>query len=800
MDRDKNLLFGIFAVQLNKISPTQLIEAAAAWAANRDKDLPSRLVELGALTESDRALVQQLIDAAVEAHGGDAHKTLNTFGGERQVAATYQGSIVVTSSGDVAAQSTRYAGETVLGAPQTPSIRGVQEAPDRYTHVSEYGRGGMGRVLLVEDSFLGRSVALKELMPNAPGANPDAPSPVRQSAPMVARFLQEAKITGQLEHPSIVPVYELGYRQDGTLYYTMKLVRGKTLKQAIDECGTLEERLKLLPHFVDLCQAIAYAHSRGVIHRDIKPQNVMVGEFGETVVLDWGLAKVKGAEDVHERDLEETFRVLQLGDEEAYGQTVYGHAIGTPAYMPPEQAKGQLDQIDERSDVYSLGAVLYELLTGQAPVQGSTMRELLDSAIHGVRKDLAEVAPDAPPELGAVALHAMSVDPNRRYGNVTDFAADIQRFQSGSLVAAYAYSMGDHTRRFLRQNARPIALGSAILVVFICGLLVYTVSLSRLNASLRDARDKELALRIEADKQRAIAEDKEAEADQSAEQALQARDAAVLARERLEDIIDQSLRDNLFLERERISGFAETPCDALRFHPILIPLAVYNYSTDIGFAHETSRLLVQDGRFSVLDRLSLSQIDWNRFHLGRRGMDDNLSNRLSVSTPNNVIRPALFTFVVNECAETGAITLDVWNIFDEAPLLSIATGLLDHKRMSRSTEEELSARLNSLFPRGRGKVTRLDRQKAWAEFESEERGQCNLVVFWYELDNALVDAQSREEILPASVEPAAIGRIVRTEDSEFEIAVLCAYAPDKLSEGMVVTLLGTQPDHDQAAH
>src|SRR5690606_4846921 len=134
-------------------------------------------------------------------------------------------------------------------------------------------------------------------------------------------FLQEARITGQLEHPSIVPVYELGHRGDGSLYYTMKLVRGRSLSKALSECKTLEERLRYLPHFVDLCQAIAYAHSRRIIHRDIKPANVMVGEFGETVVLDWGLAKRRDREDVHQKALAETILAMNLGDEAAAAQT-----------------------------------------------------------------------------------------------------------------------------------------------------------------------------------------------------------------------------------------------------------------------------------------------------------------------------------------------------------------------------------------------------------------------------------------------------------------------------------------------
>lgn len=167
------------------------------------------------------------------------------------------------------------------------------EASGKYTLLGEYARGGMGRVLLVHDESLGRDVALKELLPGHGTDHDGTPIEAQHSKELVTRFMREAKVTGQLEHPSITPVHELGRREDGSIYYTMKLVKGRTLEKAIEKCETLDDHLKLLPHFVDLCNAIAYAHSRNVIHRDIKPANVMIGNYGETVIVDWGLAKVQ---------------------------------------------------------------------------------------------------------------------------------------------------------------------------------------------------------------------------------------------------------------------------------------------------------------------------------------------------------------------------------------------------------------------------------------------------------------------------------------------------------------------------
>lgn len=252
MEWDRNLLFGILAVQMLRVKPQHLVDAVTAMLIDSfSKDLPERLLENGALSENDLNSINQFVECAISIHGGDVKKALAAFGGAEQVYHTFKGSIVLTETGQV-----KRPPEIPVDVVQELShpIPGVQETPGRYTHISEYGRGGMGRVLLVHDHHIGRDIALKELLPlSEPQEGIEQPSPVRLSVPLVARFLQESRITGQLEHPSIVPVYELGYRTDGSLYYTMKLVRGKTLSQAILEAGSLKERLRLLPHFIDLC-------------------------------------------------------------------------------------------------------------------------------------------------------------------------------------------------------------------------------------------------------------------------------------------------------------------------------------------------------------------------------------------------------------------------------------------------------------------------------------------------------------------------------------------------------------------
>ncbi len=340
--------------------------------------------------------------------------------------------------------------------------------PGRYRAIRVCGQGGGGRVIMVYDEHLRREIAMKELLLSEAGSTSATPvSPGVPSTPILTRFLREARVTSQLEHPSIVPIHELGQTDDGLPYYTMKLVRGQTLSHAINAASGLAGRLRLLPHVIDLCQAMGYAHSKGVIHRDLKPNNVMVGEFGETVVLDWGLAKVRGQQDIFQVSLARKANTL-LGPEEMTPETQMGEVLGTPGYMAPEQARGAVEQVDERSDVYALGAVLYAVLAGQAPHWNQQRRNMLRSMLEEEPEPLESLEPSLPTELAAICRRAMAKDPSRRYQSAMELAEELQRFQTGSMVQAHQYGARERLHRFIRKYRA--VLGTAGLAL--CVLLV----------------------------------------------------------------------------------------------------------------------------------------------------------------------------------------------------------------------------------------------------------------------------------------------------------------------------------------
>lgn len=319
-----------------------------------------------------------------------------------------------------------------------------------YSIENEFARGGLGRILRAKDRRLDRTVAVKELISKDPKAE--------------ARFTREALITARLQHPNIVPIHEAGRWPQGQRFYSMKLVEGRTLAEALDAAHTREDRLALLPHLVDVADAVAYAHSQGILHRDLKPGNVMVGAFGETVVIDWGLAKDLWGED----ELPPSVEPPAEAEASPTSDDVYtsdGIVVGTPPYMPPEQAAAH--DVDERSDVYALGAMLYHVLCGFRPYHHVSARDILRAVVSGPPKPVVQLAPELPKDLVAIVSKAMARDPDQRYPSAKEMAEELRRFSAGQLVRAHEYTPLEILARFVRKNFGTVTISLAALLLLV---------------------------------------------------------------------------------------------------------------------------------------------------------------------------------------------------------------------------------------------------------------------------------------------------------------------------------------------
>jgi serine/threonine protein kinase len=343
-------------------------------------------------------------------------------------------------------------------------LRRVAEWPDlaetKYRLEEELGRGGMGTVYLAEDVVLGRKVALKVV--STPVAGPET----------AERMLREARIVARLEHPGIVPIHDAGALPDGRVYYAMKRVVGERL-DALAARLSLAERLRV---FQRICDAVAFAHAHGVVHRDLKPENVMVGAFGEVLVMDWGVAKSLGRREPTDDGAGEAGG---LGARPP-SATAHGTVLGTPAYMAPEQARGEVERVDQRADVYALGALLYFMLTGQAPGRAPAATGAPTRTGPGATGPVAfdpprAVSPDVPRALEAVCLKAMAERPEARYATATDLAADLERFLEGEAVSAHPEGPGRKAWRFVVRHRVPIGLVLAYLAMRVALLVLARV-------------------------------------------------------------------------------------------------------------------------------------------------------------------------------------------------------------------------------------------------------------------------------------------------------------------------------------
>jgi serine/threonine-protein kinase len=490
---DRNLLFGVLALQMDFISRDALVAAMNGWVLCKHRALGEVLVDQGALLPDVAADLDAIVERHLELHRGDSTRSLGSL---RTVDAV-RAALVQVADPEIQVSLTRLPSEpggtidpdrTIVHARSAAEDAAEPAGKhDRFRILRPHARGGLGEVFVAHDEELNREVALKEIL-----IGEDRDPDNRR------RFLMEAEITGRLEHPGIVPVYGLGSYADGRPYYAMRFIEGQDLRAAIKDFydadkparDASERRVafrKLLGRFVDVCNAVAFAHSKGVLHRDLKPANVMLGKYGETLVVDWGLAKPIGRKD---STADSDTVVIEPQSGSGLAPTLMGSAVGTPAYMSPEQAAGRLNEVSPASDIYSLGATLYALLTDKSPIEGNFV-EILRKVQQGEIVPPRQANPSTPEPLDAICRKAMSVKPHDRYASALDLAKDVELWLSDEPVSAWQEPPRVRAGRWVRKHRTLVVTALATLFVAAVGLGAVAAIQARSGRELA-AKNREL--------------------------------------------------------------------------------------------------------------------------------------------------------------------------------------------------------------------------------------------------------------------------------------------------------------------
>lgn len=477
--QEEDIAIAAELLQAGLVNEREIVAAVSDWSIHGSVSLADHL-------EKRQLLSAEQIDALRQRAVARVDRARRSIAGGSQMPAAGKSMMLATlerldGSGRVA----KLLGVTVAARGGEDEAR-VMEG--RYELIRKLGQGGLGRVWLARDVNLNRHVALKEISHGAGVAES-----------VIERFKYEAEITGRLEHPSIVPIYQLGQdRATGRAFYAMRFLGKATLQDSINEYHERREAgdddpmllRRLLTAFVNVCHAIGHAHSRKVIHRDLKPENVVIDSFGQVIVIDWGLAKI-----IDDASVES---LMDSSATSSADRTSEGQVLGTPLYMAPEQAAGRLDELDSRTDIYGLGAILFAIVTGNAPHE-KTQRQSADSGLGargmisviatGVAPAARDVNAEVDPALEAICSKAMSRRRYARYQQAVDLAEDVQRWMAGEKVTAYRESFRQRAGRAISQHRR---LSQALVAV----TMVVLVALTTLAMAARQNRQAALQARF----------------------------------------------------------------------------------------------------------------------------------------------------------------------------------------------------------------------------------------------------------------------------------------------------------------
>ncbi len=485
---DRDLLFGVLAIRVGLVTPDQLVTARNVWADDLDSPLAAILVQQGAITEAQKDAIASLVTVYRDGHGAASEGlagllqqppgTWSSFG-QVPTPATESDVTVVEATAQRKEETSNDEMPTLVTG-KAGSAAVPEGQANRFRLLRLHDEGGLGRVYLANDHELDRTVALKEIKES-----------LADDVASQSRFILEAEITGGLEHPGVVPVYGFGRYDDDRPYYAMRFIRGGSLRLAIEDyhanrssADTLGLR-RLLRRFIDVCNVMTYAHQRGVLHRDLKPSNVMLGHHGETLVVDWGLAKTLGDDsDIDSSkgldtkwSITETALVPRSGS--TFDDTILGKAIGSPPYMSPEQARGEHDQLGPATDIYSLGAILYAILTNRPPIEASTLAKVLSRVRLGDVPRPRSIVADVPKPLESIAMKALSLNPTDRYDKVEAMIQDVENFLADEPVMAHQESIPERVWRVSRRHRAWVRASAIAMIAITCVSVVAAVSMHR---------------------------------------------------------------------------------------------------------------------------------------------------------------------------------------------------------------------------------------------------------------------------------------------------------------------------------